>query len=45
VTAPYIVRADELFISDGLIGYKVFSRHDSNLADTRAVVTMALAAS
>lgn len=44
VTAPWIVRADELFISDGLIGYKVFSRHDGNLADTNAVKTLKLAA-
>jgi HK97 family phage major capsid protein len=44
VTAPYIVRADELFISDGLIGYKVFSRHDGNLADSRAVKLLKLAA-
>jgi HK97 family phage major capsid protein len=42
VTAPWIVRADELFISDGLIGYKVFSRHDGNLADTRAVKLLTL---
>lgn len=45
VTAPWIVRADELFISDGLIGYKVFSRHDGNLADSRAVKLLKLAAS
>ena len=45
VTSPYVVRADELFISDGLIGYKVFSRHDGNLADSRAVKLLKLAAS
>lgn len=44
VTAPVIVRADELFISDGLIGYKVFSRHDANLADTAAVKLLKTAA-
>ena len=44
VTTPWIVRADELFISSGLVGYKVFSRHDGNLADTAAVKLLKLAA-
>jgi len=45
VTAPWIVRADELFIASGLVGYRVYSRHDGQLADTNAVKTLKLAAS
>jgi HK97 family phage major capsid protein len=44
VTTPWLIRADELFISDGLIGYKVFSRHDGQLADSNAVKVLKLAA-
>lgn len=45
VTAPYIVRADELFIASGLIGYRVFSRHDGKLVDTNAVKLLMTASS
>lgn len=45
VAAPVIIRADELFIEDGLVGYKVFSRHDAALADTNAVKLLKTAAS
>lgn len=44
ITTPVIVRADELFIGSGQIGYKVFSRHDGNLADTNAVKLLKTAA-
>ena len=37
VTAVTVIRADELFIGAGLIGYKVFSRHDAALTDANAV--------
>lgn len=45
VAAPYLVRADELFIGDGLIGFRIFSRHDGNVTDTRAFKVLQLAAS
>jgi HK97 family phage major capsid protein len=45
VTTPIVVRADELFIGQGCVGYKVFSRHDGNLADTNAVKLLQTAAS
>lgn len=44
VAAPIIIRADELFASDGLVGYKVFSRHDGGLADTSACKLLKAAA-
>ncbi len=45
VTAPLIVRADELFIGDGQIGFRVYSRHDGALADLNAVKLLKTAAS
>ncbi|MEM6560033.1 MAG: phage major capsid protein [Planctomycetota bacterium] len=45
VTGVIVRRADELFIGDGLIGFRVFSRHDGQLTDTNAVKSLALAAS
>lgn len=44
VAQPELIRANELFISDGLVGFKVFQRIDGNLADTGAVKTLKLAA-
>lgn len=43
VTAVEVIRANELFIGDGLVGFRIFSRHDGNLADTSAVKTLKLA--
>lgn len=45
VTGPIVRRADELFIGSGLIGFRVFSRHDGNLTDTNAVKYLQTAAS
>lgn len=45
VATPAIQRANELFISDGLVGFKVWSRHDGILTDTAAVKVLKLAAS
>jgi HK97 family phage major capsid protein len=45
VTQTAIIRADELFAADGLVGYKIFQRMDSNLADTSAVKLLKTAAS
>lgn len=42
VTQVYVVRANELFISDGLIGFKVISRHDGKLIDAHAVKALEL---
>jgi HK97 family phage major capsid protein len=44
VTAVEVVRANELFIGDGLVGFRVFQRADANLADTKAVKLLKLAA-
>jgi HK97 family phage major capsid protein len=45
VTQPWIVVAKELFAADGVVGYRIFSRHGGNLADVSAVKLLALAAS
>lgn len=45
VTGPVIIRATELFAGDGLVGFRIFSRHDGNLTDANAVKWLALAAS
>ncbi len=45
VTQTVIIRADELFASDGLVGYKIFQRSDANLADVNAVKLLKTAAS
>lgn len=44
VLLPRMVRADQLFIDNGLIGFKIFSRHDGKLVNTSAVKHLALAA-
>ncbi len=44
VTSPIVRRADELFIGDGLVGFRVFSRHDGNVVDSAAIKWLALAA-
>lgn len=45
VTQAIILRADELFAGDGLVGYRVWQRMDGNLTDLNAVKYMKLAAS
>jgi HK97 family phage major capsid protein len=45
VTTPDIVVARELFAGDGLVGYRVLSRHDGKLTDAKAVKYLKLAAS
>lgn len=45
VTQIVILRADELFAGDGLVGYRVWQRMDGNLTDTNAVKYLKLAAS
>jgi HK97 family phage major capsid protein len=37
VATPTVIRANELFIGDGLIGFKVIGRYDGDLADTTAI--------
>lgn len=44
VAAPEVIRANELFISDGLVGFKTLHRLDGRLADTKAIKTLQLAA-
>ncbi|HEV2294086.1 MAG TPA: phage major capsid protein [Tepidisphaeraceae bacterium] len=44
VTGVEVVRASELFIGDGLIGFRVFSRHDGNLTDAKSVKVLKTAA-
>lgn len=44
VAMPELIRANELFISDGLVGFKVFQRIDGKLADAKAVKLLKLAA-
>jgi HK97 family phage major capsid protein len=44
VTGITIIRATELFAASGLVGFRVFSRHDGNLADVNAVKVLRLAA-
>ena len=44
VTGPFITRAVEKFSDDGLIGFKVDSRHDGKLADSSAIKHLSLAA-
>ena len=44
VTTPEIIVAKELFSGAGLVGYRVFSRHDGKTTDTTAVKNLALAA-
>lgn len=44
VAAPETVRANELFIGDGLVGFRIFSRHDGKLANAKAVKLLKLAA-
>ena len=43
VTGVTVVRATELFIGSGLIGFRVFSRHDGNLTDVNAIKYLRLA--
>ena len=43
VVSPTVVRAEELFIGCGLIGFRMYSRHDGNLADPQAVKFLQLA--
>jgi len=43
VTAVETVVARELFVGDGLVGYRLFSRHDGRLTDVNAVKTLRLA--
>lgn len=45
VASPEVIRANELFISDGLVGFKTLHRLDGKLADTKAVKTLKMAAS
>ncbi|MEM7806495.1 MAG: phage major capsid protein [Planctomycetota bacterium] len=45
VTRPEIRKAEELFIGDGLIGFRVFSRHDGNVTDAASIKYLELAAS
>lgn len=45
VAAPEVIRANELFIGDGLIGFKTIQRMDGKLADNKAVKTLKMAAS
>ncbi len=45
VTGVTVIRATELFAAAGLIGYRVFSRHDANLTDANAIKYLKLAAS
>ena len=44
VTGVTIIRATELFAGDGLVGFRIFSRHDGNLTDTASVKFLQLAA-
>lgn len=44
VTGVNIVRATELFAGSGLVGFRVFSRHDANLTDANAIKYLQLAA-
>jgi len=44
VTAVTIIRATELFAGSGLVGFRIFSRHDGNLTDTNAIKYLKLAA-
>jgi HK97 family phage major capsid protein len=44
VTGVTIIRATELFAASGLVGFRIFSRHDGNLADVNAVKVLRLAA-
>lgn len=44
VTQTVVVRADELFIGDGLIGFRLYSRHDGLLTQPKAVKKLKLAA-
>src|SRR5258706_9749742 len=37
VTGLTIVRAVELFAASGLVGFRIYSRHDGNLADLNSV--------
>jgi HK97 family phage major capsid protein len=36
VTTPVIIRAVEKFADDGLVGFKIDSRHDGRIADLSA---------
>jgi HK97 family phage major capsid protein len=44
VTGVIVRRAEELFIGQGLVGFRVFSRHDGNVVDANSIKTLALAA-
>lgn len=44
VTGVTVVRATELFVGSGLVGFRVFSRHDANLTDANAIKHLKLAA-
>jgi len=44
VAQPDVIRANELFISDGLIGFKTTQRLDGKLADAKAIKTLKLPA-
>lgn len=44
VVGVTVVRATELFVGSGLVGFRVFSRHDSNLTDANAIKYLQLAA-
>jgi HK97 family phage major capsid protein len=44
VTGVTVVRATELFVGSGLVGFRVFSRHDANLTDANAIKYLKLAA-
>lgn len=43
VTGVNVVRATELFAGSGLVGFRIFSRHDGNLTDTNAIKYLKLA--
>jgi HK97 family phage major capsid protein len=43
VTGVTVVRANELFVGSGLVGFRVFSRHDANLTDANALKYLKLA--
>lgn len=45
VTGVTVVRATELFVGSGLVGFRVFSRHDGNLTDSASIKYLRLAAS
>lgn len=42
VSQPVIIRATELFSGDGLVGFRVFSRHDGRVVDASAFKTLDL---